>query len=236
MQKYSAYILDDEPLAIKVIEQHLQKFPFIDICGTSTAPLIALAEVKQFQPQLLFLDIQMPQLTGLDFIGIVQKSPAIIITTAYREYAVQGFDLNVLDYLVKPIPFKRFAQTIDKFLTSYQESSSTETIMEPPEPAIFIKADRKNVRLALADILYIEGVKDYVKIVLPNQSLLTKISIGHFLNQLPQEDFIRVHKSFIVAKNKITAFTARDIEIGKKEIPIGRSFKADFRQAIKAID
>lgn len=233
MQKYSTYILDDEPLAIKVIEQHLQKFPFIEICGTSTEPLLALAEVKQLQPHLLFLDIQMPQLTGLDFISVIQNSPAVVITTAYREYAVQGFDLNVLDYLVKPIPFKRFAQTIDKFLTSYQ-APSTEGSVQESDSVIFIKADRKNIRLALADILYVEGVKDYVKIVLPNQTLLTKISIGNFLMELPQEDFIRIHKSFIVAKNKITAFTARDVEIGKKEIPIGRSFKADFMQVIKA--
>lgn len=235
MQKYSTYILDDEPLAIKVIEQHLQQFPFIEICGTSTEPLLALAAVKQLQPDLLFLDIQMPQLTGLDFISIVHNSPAIVITTAYREYAVQGFDLNVLDYLVKPIPFKRFAQTIDKFLTTQQAHSAATQEVEA-ESVIFIKADRKNIRLALADILYIEGVKDYVKIVLPDQTLLTKKSIGHFLIELPKEDFIRVHKSFIVAKNKITAFTAKDVEIGRKEIPIGRSFKADFMQVIKALD
>lgn len=235
MQKYNAYILDDEPLAIKVIEQHLQQFPFIEISGTSTEPLVALAEVKQLQPHLLFLDIQMPQLTGLDFISVVQNSPDVVITTAYREYAVQGFDLNVLDYLVKPIPFKRFAQTIDKFLTARQTHSPGAPAAEP-ESVIFIKADRKNIRLVLADILYVEGLKDYVKIVLPNQTFLTKISIGHFLTELPQEDFIRVHKSFIVAKNKITAFTAKDIEIGRKEIPIGRSFKADFMQVIKALD
>ncbi len=135
--------------------------------------------------------------------------------------------------MVKPIPFKRFAQTIDKFLTSCQ-APSTEGPVQESDSVIFIKADRKNIRLALADILYVEGVKDYVKIVLPNQTLLTKISIGNFLMELPQEDFIRIHKSFIVAKNKITAFTARDVEIGKKEIPIGRSFKADFMQVIKA--
>ena len=235
MQKYNAYILDDEPLAIKVIEQHLQQFPFIEISGTSTEPLVALAEVKRLQPHLLFLDIQMPQLTGLDFISVVQNSPDVVITTAYREYAVQGFDLNVLDYLVKPIPFKRFAQTIDKFLTARQAHSPGIPDTES-ELAIFIKADRKNIRLVLADILYIEGVKDYVKIVLSDQTFLTKRSIGHFLNELPQADFIRVHKSFIVAKNKITAFTAKDIEIGRKEIPIGRSFKADFMQVIKALD
>lgn len=230
MRTYSCYIVDDEPLAIKVIEQHLAKFSSFEICGTSTDPLEALSQIKERQPDLLFLDIQMPELTGLDLISAMQHKPQVVITTAYRDYAVEGFELNVLDYLVKPIPFKRFVKTIDKFLD--QKETNTKTTGETDQKILFIKANRKTIKLVLSEILYIEGVKDYVKIVLPQQTILTKISIGNFLKKLPEDQFIRVHKSFIVAKQKITAYTAHDVEIKNKEIPIGRMYKEAFLNAI----
>lgn len=225
MGKYKCYILDDEPLAIKVIEQHLGKFPNFEICGSSTSPLAALSEIKSMEPQLLFLDIKMPDITGLDLIEILQFKPSIVLTTAFREFAVEGFELNVLDYLVKPIAFKRFVQTIEKFL----EKQSTEKALEKMvDDGLFVRADRKRVRVKFQDILYVEGVKDYVKIVLKNQTILTKISIGNFQKQLPDPPFMRIHKSFIIAKDKITAYTASDVEIGRKEIPIGRIYKESF--------
>lgn len=220
---YRCFILDDEPLAVHVIEQHLAKFSMLTVCGTSTDPVEALPRIKALQPDLLFVDIQMPDLTGLELITALRHRPAIIVTTAFREYAVEGFDLDVLDYLVKPIPFVRFAKAIEKFL---ETRSVDQEVKEKDKPGhIMVKADRKTIRIRLDEIMYVEGVKDYVKIVLPGQSVLTKISIGHFRQTLPEEDFIQVHKSFIVAKDKITAFTAHDIEIGKTEIPIGRSFR-----------
>lgn len=225
MGKYKCYILDDEPLAIKVIEQHLGKFPNFEICGSSTSPLAALSEIKSMEPELLFLDIKMPDITGLDLIEILQFKPSIVLTTAFREFAVEGFELNVLDYLVKPIAFKRFVQTIEKFL----EKQSTEKALEKMvDDGLFVKADRKRVRVKFQDILYVEGVKDYVKIVLKNQTILTKVSIGNFQKQLPDPPFMRIHKSFIIAKDKITAYTASDVEIGRKEIPIGRIYKESF--------
>lgn len=230
MKKYKCFIIDDEPLAIKVIEQHLAKFNLFEVCGTSTEPLEALTLVKQQQPDLLFIDIQMPDLSGLDLIEAMQSSPDIVITTAYREYAVEGFELNVLDYLVKPIPFKRFVKAIDKFLDQQQVKPKVPEVFDEKE--IFVKADRKTIKLVLADILYVEGVKDYVKIVLEKQTILTKVSIGNFLKSLPEDQFIRIHKSFIVAKQKITAYTAHDVEINKLEIPIGRMYKEAFFEAI----
>ncbi|MEZ5040772.1 MAG: LytTR family DNA-binding domain-containing protein [Saprospiraceae bacterium] len=232
MKKYKCFIIDDEPLAIKVIEQHLAKFNLFEVCGTSTEPLEALTLVKQQQPDLLFIDIQMPDLSGLDLIEAMQSSPDIVITTAYREYAVEGFELNVLDYLVKPIPFKRFVKAIDKFLNQQQVKAKVGEVFDEKE--IFVKADRKTIKLVLADILYVEGVKDYVKIVLEKQTILTKVSIGNFLKTLPEDQFIRIHKSFIVAKQKITAYTAHDVEINKLEIPIGRIYKEAFFEAVNA--
>lgn len=229
--KFKCYILDDEPLALNIIEQHLSRFGEFEVCGKSTEPLEALAQIKRLQPDLLFLDIQMPELTGLELIQSIQHRPAIVLTTAYREFAVEGFELNVLDYLVKPIPFKRFVQAIEKFLDQRlgQAPMTVPVVAEQPTAdAIFVKADRKTLRISLDDILFVEGVKDYVKIVLPTQRILTKVSIGNFLHELPAGRFMQVHKSFIVAKAKVTAYTAQDIEIGEMVVPIGRQYKEGF--------
>lgn len=229
---YKCYILDDEPLALNVIEQHLSKFEQFEVCGKSTEPLQALGQIKTLQPDLLFLDIQMPELTGLDLIESIQNKPSIVITTAYREYAVEGFELNVLDYLVKPIPFKRFIKAIDKFLEQKVPKTTTEPSPVSPTPAeatfLLIKAERKTIKVAFDDILYVEGVKDYVKIVLKDQKIMTKTSIGNFFNELPADRFVRIHKSFVVAIDKIEAYTAHDVEIQKMELPIGRMYKEAF--------
>lgn len=231
MKKFKCYILDDEPLALNVIEQHLSKFSQFEVCGKSTEPLEALAQIKQLQPDLLFIDIEMPEITGLELIESIQHKPEIIITTAYREYAVEGFELNVLDYLVKPIPLKRFIKAMDKFLE--QKLPATTTSDSDNFAYIFVKADRKTIKIALDDILYIEGIKDYVKIVLPAQKIITKVSIGNFYKDLPKDRFLQVHKSFLVAKNKISAYTAHDVEINELEIPIGRMYKAQFLKDIE---
>ena len=230
MKKYKCFIVDDEPLALNVIEQHLSKFSQFEICGKSTEPIAALASIRESKPDLLFLDIAMPELTGLELIAAMHHKPAVILITAYRDYAVEGFDLNVLDYLVKPVSFKRFAQAIDKFLEQQETVSS---IQKVGIDHILIKADRKTVRVELNDILYIEGVKDYVRIVTNKQRLITKVSIGHFMKELPAGDFIQVHKSFIVSKNKINAFTAQDVEIAGTEIPIGRMYKEEFEKEMR---
>lgn len=231
MPKYTCFILDDEPLALHVIEQHLSRFSQFEIVGKSTDALAALSLVQSLQPDLLFIDIEMPDISGLDLIASLSYTPQIIITTAYREYAVEGFNLNVLDYLVKPIPFNRFVKAIDKFLAPSHANPVITQDIQPDH--ILVKADRKTIRVALEDILYVEGVKDYVKIVLLQQNIITKVSIGNFLKQLPPDRFIQVHKSFVVSRNKIKAFSAHDIEIGGSEIPVGRVYKEAFLQAVE---
>ena len=232
MTKYKCYIVDDEPLALNVIEQHLSRFGEFEVCGKTTEPIEAIAQIKRLQPDLLFLDIEMPEITGLELIESIQHKPDIIITTAYREYAVEGFELNVLDYLVKPIPFKRFVKAIDKFLELKLTHSPTPVADE--QTCIFVKAERKTIKVVLEEILYVEGVKDYVKIVLANQKIMTKVSIGNFLKELPEDRFVQVHKSFIVAKKKISAYTAHDVEIGELEIPIGRVYKEAFLKEVES--
>ncbi|HMQ60832.1 MAG TPA: LytTR family DNA-binding domain-containing protein [Flavilitoribacter sp.] len=226
MARFRCYIIDDEPLALDVIVRHLARFPNFEVCGRTTDAVEGLEQIKSLQPDLLFLDIEMPEITGLELIASMQKKPEIIITTAYREYAVDGFDLGVLDYLVKPIPFPRFLQAIDKFL----EKQLPEPSREIPEKtnSLLIKADRKTVKIDLEEIIYVEGVKDYVRIVLEGRHFLTKSSIGNFADLLPKDQFIRVHKSFIVARNKIAAWSANEVEAGGFEIPVGRTYKEAF--------
>lgn len=231
MKKYKCYIVDDEPLAINVIENHLSKLDQFEICGTSTDSVEAFNQLKTLQPDLLFLDIEMPDLTGLELIESIDNQPDVIITTAYREYAVEGFEHNVLDYLVKPIPFKRFLKAIDKFLQ--QKEAISNEISEIPTH-LFVKADRKTVKIDFEAILYVEGLKDYSRIILADQKIMTKVSIGNLYELLPSKQFLRIHKSFIVSKNKITAFTAHDVEIGKIEIPIGRVYKEQFLKSVNS--
>ena len=232
MKKIRCFIVDDEPLAINVIEQHLSKLSPFEVCGKSTNPVEALAQIKMLQPDLLFIDIEMPEITGMELIATLQNKPAIIITTAYREYAVEGFDLNALDYLVKPIPFPRFLKAIEKFLEKHLPTAAAP--VPDNEPCLFVKADRKTIRILLDDIRYVEGIKDYTRIVLATQKIVTKVSIGNFFKTLPQDRFLRVHKSFIVAKNKITAFTALDVEVNGVEIPIGRLYREAFLEQVGA--
>jgi DNA-binding LytR/AlgR family response regulator len=230
MKMYRCYIVDDEPLALTVIEQHLSRFSQMEVCGKSTEPVEALAQIKWLKPDLVFLDIEMPELSGLELIESLHHKPEIIITTAYREFAVEGFELRVLDYLVKPVSFKRFAKAMDIFLE--EMAAHTPASFQNESPFLFVKADRKTLKVPIEDILYVEGVKDYVKIVMPHQNIITKISIGHLYEGLPPDRFVQVHKSFIVAKNKITAYTAHDVEIGGVEIPIGRVYKESFLNAL----
>jgi DNA-binding LytR/AlgR family response regulator len=230
MNKYKCYIVDDEPLALNVIEQHLSRFSQMEVCGKTTEPIEALTQIKVFQPDLLFIDIEMPDLNGLELISSIRNKPEIIITTAYRDFAVEGFEKNVLDYLVKPISFKRFVMAMDKF---FEKKAIVEPISQSSAPEVLlVRADRKTIRVDLSAILYIEGVKDYVKIVTTSEHILTKVSIGHILKDLPPAQFIQVHKSFIVAKEKITAYTAQDVEIGEIEIPIGRVYKDDVMKRV----
>lgn len=229
MRPYKCLIIDDEPLAIDVIVNFLNQLPHFVVQGTFTDPVAAFVKLKSDPVDLLFIDIQMPDFTGLDFIRALESKPEIIVTTAYRNYAVEGYDLNVLDYLVKPIPFDRFMQCINKFLSKKGNNVKNDGILQD---FIVVRDNRKNIKIELEDILYVKGVKDYVKIVLSDGNVMTKLSVGNFYNQLKNPNFIRIHKSYIVNLDKITAYTHHDVEIDKIEIPIGKTYREQFENAL----
>ena len=226
----TCYIIDDEPIAIDIIRRYLDKLDGFVVKGSFEEPLEAFQALKKNPVDLVFLDIQMPGLSGLEMLKALTHKPAVILTTAHREYALEGFDLDVVDYLLKPIEFQRFLKAIDKYLERQKPASAA--AVAASEASILVRANRKSVRVRLSDILYIEGLKDYVKIILPEETLLTKELIGEMEQRLPPEQFFRLHRSFIVPRDKIDAFTAMDVEIGKYEIPIGRTYKEAFMKWI----
>jgi len=225
MNHIKCLIIDDEPLAQNVIENYLKEFSFIEVVAKCDNALTALDWMKKQKIDLIFLDISMPFIFGIDFIKTLKNPPAIILTTAYREYAVESYELNVLDYLLKPISFERFLKAINKL--DNQAAELVNPVHQDAENDVFIyvKSDKKNVRVLLKEILFIESVKDYIKIhLLTGTSIITQMQISAIEQRLP-ESFLRIHRSFIVSKDKITAYTQHDLEIGKHQIPIGRSYK-----------
>lgn len=225
MRKYHCYIVDDEPIAIDIIRHYLEKLPNFEVAGSFDDPLEAFLALKEKPVDLLFLDIQMPGLTGIDLLQTITNPPEVIFTTAYREYAFEGFELNVLDYLLKPIALNRFLQAIDKFLAKKKGLRPSTAPTKESQEVIIVRADRKALRIKLSDILFVEGLKDYVKIILPDRQVVTKELISQIEKRLPPDQFVRVHRSFIIAREKIDAFTASEVEIGPYEIPIGRKYR-----------
>ncbi|MBU7577212.1 MAG: response regulator transcription factor [Flavihumibacter sp.] len=226
--KASCLLVDDEPLAIQLLQKHVQEFDTLQLAGSCTNAVEAMAFLQQYSVDLLFLDIQMPKLTGLEMLKALKNPPAVIITTAYREYAMEGYDLDVIDYLLKPITFIRFSQAIDKFFRLHRKR---ESILQDPtkEKTVSIKSGAKTYQLEENEILYVESIRDYVKLhKVDGSSLLLKYKISQ-LNQDLSDSFIRVHKSFLVNKNKISSYTAAEIEIGATIIPIGAQYKEHFR-------
>lgn len=218
-------IIDDEPLAIEVIETHLKQIEEIDLLGTFQNPLKAFEFVKNHKVDLIFLDIEMPMITGVDFVKSLENPPKIIFTTAHRDYAVVSYELNVVDYLLKPVSFIRLFKAINK----YKELIGSQTIDVPKEEEathdhIYVNSNKKFIKISFDEILYIESIKDYVQIHLADKKVMTKGTIGNFLERLPKK-FIRTHRSYVVNTTKVTAFTSLDVEIGSIEIPIGASYK-----------
>ena len=229
-------IVDDEPLAIMLIEKHISQLPQLEIVASCQNALEAFEILKKEPIDLLFLDIQMPVLTGLEFAKSLQNPPSIIFTTAYREYALESYELNVVDYLLKPITFTRFFKAINKYLNSRQSETTPVTQVTAATPAepeyIYVNANKKHIKVLFPDILYIESLKDYVRIHTSDQRITTKDKISEFEQKLP-DYFLRIHRSFIVNKRKLTAFTAHDVEIGETEIPIGVSYKKGVFEVLK---
>lgn len=212
-------IIDDEPLAIKIIEGYLSNINSFDIIGTFNNPIDALNLMENTHVDVLFLDINLPVINGIDFVKSLQNPPFVVITTAYREYAVESFELDILDYLVKPIPFNRFMKTINKINSKVNLQNIDEN-----KDHIFIKANKKMVKIYIDEILYIESLKDYIKINTYTDKYLIHSTLTSFTKKLPSEIFIRIHRSFSISIPKVDAVTGNTIEIEGEKIPIGRNY------------
>lgn len=220
--KFNCLIVDDEPMARKLIVSHASKIEGLEIVGECSNALEAINQLRSKSIDLIFLDIQMPELSGLDFIKTLKNPPAIILTTAHRDFAIEAFDLNVMDYLLKPISFERFLKSVNKFFDREMRNSN---LPNDPEGFIYLKAERKAHKITLNEILYIESLDDYVKVFLKNKTLITRENISMLEQKLPNTQFVRIHRSFIIAVSAIAAITAESVQIGEKELPFGRAFK-----------
>lgn len=233
--KTKCLIVDDEPLARGLIRNHLCKLDNFDIVGECSDAMKALEVLHNCRVDLMFMDIQMPQITGIEFLKTLKHPPQVIITTAYREYAIEGFELDVVDYLLKPITFERFLKSVNKFFqVSGNEQNGTSAPSSAQDDAfIYVKENKRVVKLLLNEINYIEGLSEYVKIHTTDKKIVTKTSMAAMEEKLPESDFLRIHKSYIVSLRKIEAFTATSIEIGSKELPVGRSYKTKVTSVLQ---
>jgi DNA-binding LytR/AlgR family response regulator len=230
---WKCLLVDDEPLAIEVLKKHIEVVEQLQVVGTCNNALKAMEFLQQNSADLMFLDIHMPKLSGISFIRTLQQPPKVIFTTAYKEYALDAFELDAVDYLLKPISLERFLRAVNKLTKTTLNNGPAETLStaDQPEGFIYFRADRKMVKLFYHEILYIESIKDYIRIVRDgNPPLLVKQSITATEEMLPSNLFVRIHRSFIVAVQKISAYTNNDVEIDRIEIPIGRMFKEQLNR------
>ena len=235
--KIKCVIIDDEPLAIKVIENHLKEFQNFEVIGTFNNPITPLALLENGEADVLFLDINMPKMNGLDFAKTLNTKTNVVITTAYREYAVESYDLNVLDYLVKPIPFNRFLKTINKITQKvYQQKGIQREEDTSNESFIFLKVDKKLVKIKFDAILYIESLKDYIKVFTTIENYLVHKSLTSITEELPDTNFIRIHRSYTIAIDKVKSLEGNLLEIGIARIPIGRKYVSHAKRIILNTD
>lgn len=223
--KTRCLLVDDEPLAVKVLESHIESIPHLEIAACCTNAFSAMGVLQQQQIDLMFLDVQMPKLIGTSFLRTLRNPPKVIFTTAYKEYAVDAFDLDAVDYLLKPVTLERLIRAVNKITIEQIPQIQEEQKILEQEGFAYFRSDRKMIKVKYTDIVFIESMKDYVKVVrVGEKPLLVKQSISALENMLPENQFARVHRSFIVSINKITAFTNHDIEIGGIEIPVGKLY------------
>ena len=237
--KIKCLIIDDEPLAQRVIERYAEDLPFLEIVQKFDHAVDALELLKSDKIDLIFLDINMPKLTGIEFLRALKHPPMVIITTAYAEYAIQGYELNVLDYLMKPFSFERFVKAVQKAQEILRSRNIVPEEMPPQETGdgdfIFIKSSKKTFRVNFADILYIEALGDYVKIFTNDKMIVSYQSMKNLEKLLPSKMFQRVHKSYIISISKVEMIEGNHIKIKDRQIPIGTNYKAEFEKTIRSV-
>lgn len=236
MKQLHCLIIDDKPLAIDILVEYVSKIPFLKLVATTTDPIDGLKIVREQQIDLVFLDIQMPGLTGLQFIKISGKQCKIIFTTAYAEYALDGYEHDVIDYLLKPIAFDRFYRAAEKALqtvvTDNKINPSSIMQVEFPIEFLFVKTEYRIQKIDLKDILYVESMQNYITIITAKERVLSLQSLKNIEEQLPLKEFVRVHKSFIIALRHISSIERGRIKIGEQLIPVGDNYRKNFYKLI----
>jgi len=230
--KIKCVLVDDEPLAIKVLQNYFANFSDFEIIGTFNNTLEALDFINNNAVDTLFLDINMPMMTGFELISLIENKTKVVITTAFREFAAESYDLDVLDYLVKPIPLPRFIKCISKITGEFQNRIISKQENHRVEPHIFIKVDKKMVKINIDEILFIEGMKEYIKVVTPEKTYITHKSLSSLTEELPEERFIRIHKSFTIALDKVKTIEGNRIQITSYTLPIGRNYSKEVKSKI----
>lgn len=236
-------IVDDEPLARKLLSDYVQKVPYLKLLRTCSDPMEALDFLRDNPVDLLFLDIQMPEITGLTLLKILQKKPWVILTTAYSEYALESYDLDVVDYLLKPITLERFLKAMEKINQRMQrivnqqlpseEVAPLPVAAEPGPAYIFVKDGTKLVKVKISEIMYVEGMKDYVAIHTPQQRIVTLQRLKAMEEQLPENQFIRIHNSYIVALEWLDSIHKEKVKVGNALLPISDSYRKSFKDFIE---
>ena len=222
--KVNCIVIDDEQLARKLLEEYISKMPNLELMGQFKNPLEALPILAERKIDLIFLDIQMPDLSGIEFLKTIKHTASVIFTTAYSEYALEGYSLDVIDYLLKPFPFNRFVQSVNKAGKIISMNESVQPSLKEPK-YIVVNSDHKTFKIVLDEIDYIEGLKEYVSYYVKGQRIISLQSLKHLEDSLPSKEFLRVHRSYIVPLNKVKVLEGNQLRINDKLIPIGRSYR-----------
>jgi len=229
--------VDDEPPALEVLKKFITSVHSLELAATCSDAIEAINFLQTRQVDLIFLDIKMPELLGTDFVRALKNPPKVIFTTAYRKYAIEGFELDAVDYLLKPISFDRFLKAVSKVMQTPINETKADDEQQNKKPDsqgyISFRSDRRMVKVALSDILYIESIKDYIKVVTTTNTVITKQSISSVEEMLPPEMFTRIHRSYIVALNKIESYNNELVWIAKQELPISRMYRHEVGKTLK---
>lgn len=236
--KINCIVIDDEPLARKGIKEYIEELDFLNLVGEFDSPIKANTFLTTNDVQLIFLDIQMPKITGLDFFKTLQYPPPVIFTTAYPQYALDGFDLNALDYLVKPISFERFLKAANKAKEYYELRLKNQKISGKEESPdhVFIKADGKLIKILFENILFVEALQNYIAVHTKEKKYISYLTLQSLLEFLPTSGFVKTHKSFIVSVNKVDSIEGNNLQIGQHHIPISRSLKEEVMEKLLGKD
>ncbi|WP_299189049.1 LytTR family DNA-binding domain-containing protein [uncultured Aquimarina sp.] len=233
--KISCIIVDDEPTARDIIASHIAKIDRLEVVAICNSALEAFNHINSEQVDLIFLDINMPEISGISFAKSINKEIKIIFTTAYREYAIEGFDLHAVDYLLKPISFERLLNAVNNYFETHHKVSSTKTPETVLNDFIFVRSDRRMKKIDFSEIIYIESYNDYLKIHCDNATIVTRETISNIEAKLPVKQFMRTHRSFIISIKKIDSFSNEELVLNNKSIPISRNYKTEVLNRLENI-